>query len=347
VINVHARLGLLVLCGIVASALRADTQQTPRVETQQRTVAPRPASPASLPVAPSWDDSGEIKVLPVQGKVYLLVGAGANIAVQVGDEGVLVVDSGLKRHADKVLAAIRTLSDGPIRWVVNTSALPDHTGGNEALSKAGGTTQGNPLPIVAHENVIARMSAPSGGDPVTPSAAWPTDAYVKRAKDFFFNAEPIMVYHPEAGVTDGDSIVLFRRSDVLVAGETWVTTRYPIIDLARGGGVQGVIDGLNYLLDMAVPEHEQEGGTYVIPGHGRVGDEADVLEYRDMVTIVRDRIQDMVSRGLTLAQVKAAAPTLDYDRQYGADRGPWTTANFVEAIYKDLSARAPAAPRVR
>ena len=286
----------------------------------------------------AWDNSGDIKVFPVQGKVSLLVGAGANVAVQVGPEGVLVVDSGLEAHAPRLLAAIRALSDAPIRWLVNTSFLPDHTGGNALLAKNGSNTQGNPLPIVAHENVLARLSAPAGSATVAPTAAWPTDAYVKRTKDFFFNGEPILVYHPEAGVTDGDSIVHFRRSDVLVAGETWNTTRYPIIDRAHGGGVQGVIDGLNYLLDIAVPEHEQEGGTFVIPGHGRVGDEADVLEYRDMVTIVRDRIRDMVQRGLTLAQVKAARPTLDYDRQYGADTGPWTTSQFVEAIYADLSA---------
>jgi len=299
--------------------------------------APPPARPAT-----DWGTSGDIKIFPVQGKVSLIVGAGANIAVQVGADGVLVVDSGLAAHADKVLAAIRTLSDGPIRWVINTSFLPDHTGGNDLLSKNGETTQGNPLPIVAHENVLTRMSAPTGSSTATPTAAWPTDAYVKRTKDFFFNGEPILVFHPESGVTDGDSIVHFRRSDVLVAGETWVTTRYPIIDLAHGGGVQGVIDGLNYLLDIAVPEHEQEGGTYIISGHGRVGDEADVLEYRDMVTIVRDRIRDMAQRGLSLAQVKAAQPTLDYDRQYGAAAGPWTTAQFVEAVYGDLSARARA-----
>lgn len=293
---------------------------------------------------PAWDASGDIKVFPVQGKVSLLVGAGANVAVQVGPEGVLVVDSGLERHAGKLLTAIRTLSDAPIRWLVNTSFLPDHTGGNALLAKNGSNTQGNPLPIVAHENVLGRLSAPAGSATVAPTAAWPTDAYVKRTKDFFFNGEPILVYHPDGGVTDGDSIVHFRRSDVLVAGETWNTTRYPIIDLAHGGGVQGVIDGLNYLLDIAVPEHQQEGGTLIISGHGRVGDEADVLEYRDMVTIVRDRIRDMVQRGLTLAQVKAARPTLDYDRQYGADTGTWTTAQFVEAIYKDVSARLTPRP---
>jgi len=305
----------VVLCAVVASITAAQTQQ------------------------PAWDSSGDIKMFPVQGKVSMLVGAGGNIAVQAGSEGVLVVDSGLAAHAEKTLAAIRGVSEAPIRWLVNTSFLPDHTGGNALLAKHGSTTNANPLPIVAHENVLTRMSAQPGGSASASSLAWPTDAYVKRTKDFFFNGEPILVYHPERGVTDGDSIVHFRRSDVLVAGETWVTTRYPLIDLTHGGGVQGVIDGLNYLLDIAVPAHQQEGGTFVIPGHGRVGDEADVLEYRDMVTIVRDRIKDMVQRGLTLAQVKAARPTLDYDRQYGADTGPWTTSQFVEAIYTDLSGK--------
>jgi cyclase len=249
---------------------------------------------------------------------------------------VLVVDSGLEAHGEKVLAAIRSLSAAPIRWLVNTSFLPDHTGGNALLAKNGSNTQGNPLPIVAHENVLARLSAPAGSGTLAPTAAWPTDAYVKRTKDFFFNGEPILVFHPEAGVTDGDSIVHFRRSDVLVAGETWNTTRYPIIDLAHGGGVQGVIDGLNYLLDMTVPEHQQEGGTLVISGHGRVGDEADVLEYRDMVTIVRDRVKDMIKKGSSLEQVKAAHPTADYDPRYDAS-GKAGDA-FTETVFRSLTA---------
>ena len=296
-------------------------------------------------VIPPWGASGDIQSFHVQGNVHLLVGAGGNIAVQVGDEGVLIVDTGLARHADNVLAATRKLSDTPIRYVINTHFHPDHTGGNEIIGNAGGTTQGNPMPIVAHENVLKRKSAPTGQVSPTPVAAWPTSSYVKQSKDFFFNEEPVMVYHDEAGHTDGDSIVLFRKSDVLVAGDVFVTTSYPVIDLANGGGVQGVIDGLNRLLDLAVPKHEQEGGTYVIAGHGRIGDEADVLEYRDMVTIVRDRIKDAIARGLTLPQVQASRPTLDYDRHYGADSGPWTTAMFVEAIYRDLSNQMKAPSR--
>jgi cyclase len=295
--------------------------------------APRPAA--------NWGASGDIHTFHVQGKVHLVVGAGGNVAVQAGDDGVLFVDTGMAAHADKLLGAVRKdLSDGPIRWVVNTHADEDHTGGNEVIGKAGSTTNNNPTPIVAHENVLTRMSLPTGGRAPRPTAAWPTSSYVKTSKDFFFNDEPVMVYHVPSAHTDGDSVVMFRRSDVVMAGDLYDTTAYPRIDLAAGGGVQGLIDGLNLILDLAVPKHEQEGGTYVIPGHGRVSDEADVLEYRDMVTIVRDRIADMVSRNATLDQVKAARPTLDYDRQYGATSGPSTTTLFVESIYQDLRQRA-------
>jgi cyclase len=314
----------------MATALVASTP----VLTQQRPQA----QPSAQAPTRDWGSSGEIHTFHVQGNVHLVVGAGGNITVQTGAEGVLFVDTGLAQHAEKVLSKVRMdLSDKPIRWIVSTHFHADHVGGNEIIGKAGGTTQGNPTSIVAHENVLNRMSLPGLGQTPIPTAAWPTSSYVKGTKDFFFNDEPVMVYHARAAHTDGDSVVLFRRSDVVAAGDLYDTTKYPRIDRAGGGGVQGLIDGLNMVLDLAVPKHEQEGGTYVIPGHGRVSDEADVLEYRDMVTIVRDRIADMVSRRQTLAQVTAARPTLDYDRQYGATSGSWTTAMFIEAIYQDLS----------
>jgi cyclase len=285
----------------------------------------------------------DISSFHVQGNVWLLVGAGGNVAVQTGDEGVLVVDTGLAQNADRLLAAIKKLSDKPIRWIINTHFHPDHTGGNETLSKAGSRTNGQPAEILSHENVLTRMSAPAVK---RPTAAWPTDTYFPEEKDIFFNGEAVMLYHEPNAHTDGDSIVFFRRSDVVVAGDTFVTTSYPFIDQANGGSVQGELNALNRILDITVPAHEQEGGTFVISGHGRICDEADVLEYRDMVTIVRDRIQDMVKRGLTLDQVKAAKPTLDYDRHYGSDTGFVTTAGFVEAVYKDLK-NPQGKPRVR
>ena len=317
-----ARIHRVVLCA-VAGALACGAH----VLTQG---AQRPAA--------DWGSSGDIHTFHVQGNVHLVVGAGGNVAVQTGPDGVLFVDTGMAAHAAKLLDVVRKdLSQGPIRWVVNTHADEDHTGGNEVIGKAGSTTNNNPTPIVAHENVLTRMSLPGGGQTPRPTAAWPTSSYVRGTKDFFFNDEPVMVYHVPTAHTDGDSVVLFRRSDVVMAGDLYVTTTYPRIELGAGGGVQGVIDGLNMILDLAVPKHEQEGGTYVIPGHGRVSDEADVLEYRDMVTIVRDRIADLLQGGATIDRVKAARPTLDYDRQYGASSGPSTTAMFIEAIYQDLS----------
>jgi cyclase len=289
-------------------------------------------------------NDGEVYVLPVQGNVYMLVGAGGNVAVQTGDQGVLVVDAGTAQMGEKLLAAIRKLSDKQIRYVINTHFHPDHTGGNELVAKAGVTLQGGPTAgraggpaeILSHENVLNRMSAPTGKQAVAPTAAWPTDTFFPEEKDFYFNNEPVMLYHDPAAHTDGDTIVFFRKSDVVVAGDIFVTTSYPVIDAQNGGSVHGIIEGLNRILDITVPKHEQEGGTLVIPGHGKLSDESEILEYRDMVTIIRDRIDDMVKRGLTLEQVKAEKPSLDYDLHYGANTGPWTTAMFIEAVYNDI-----------
>jgi glyoxylase-like metal-dependent hydrolase (beta-lactamase superfamily II) len=187
--------------------------------------------------------------------------------------------------------------------------------------------------IIAHESVLAAMSGRA------PSAAWPTETFFGEDKEIFFNDEAIQLLH-QPGHTDGDILVFFRRSDVVSAGDLFSTMTYPVIDLENGGSVQGAIDGLNRLLDLAIPRDKAEGGTYVIPGHGRVSDEADVVEYRDMLTIVRDRVQDLIEKGRTLEEVKAARPTLDYDGRYAADSDQgWTTDRFVEAVYRDLSGR--------
>ena len=276
-----------------------------------------------------------IETFHVQGNVHMLIGAGANIAVQVGDDGVLVVDTGVPEMREDVLAAIRRLSDKPIRWIINTHAHSDHTGGNETISQAGMTVNGNPAAIIGHERVLARMS--DAGRPIT---EWPLNTFFEEGRDFFFNGEGVFLYHVPGGHTDGDILVYFRNSDVLVTGDLFVTTHYPVIDSESGGGVYGFIDGLNKMLDITVPKYLQEGGTYVIPGHGRVGDEADVVEYRDMVVIVADRIRSMVQQGMTLDQVMAERPSLDYDPRYGNAGGEWTTAMFVEAMYRGLERHA-------
>jgi glyoxylase-like metal-dependent hydrolase (beta-lactamase superfamily II) len=213
---------------------------------------------------------------------------------------------------------------------------------SQAGQDPGGNAPGNSgfrigvAPIIAHEGVMRRMSAPTGQQPARVFAAWPTSTYFNNKKTLFVGDDPIEIY-AHRGVTDGDSIVFFRRSDVISAGDLFMTDRYPVIDLERGGGVQGVLDGLNRIIDLAIPRFNQQGGTLVIPGHGRIGNESDVVEYRDMLTIVRDRVRAMIAQRMTLDQVKAARPTLDYDGVYGTASGPWTTAMFVEALYRDLS----------
>ena len=296
----------------------------------------KPRIPPSL--NPRGADS--IQLVHVQGLVYMLVGAGANITVQIGDEGVLLVDTGMRGLSDDILKAIRTVTDKPIRILINTSADADHTGGNEAIAKAGkwlgGNAPGNggfatnAARVIGHEKMLFRMKD-------EPFGAWPTETFTTD-KEIFFNGEAIQIIHiepvspkpqgGEGGHTDGDVIVFFRRSDVVAAGDVFTTTAYPAIDRARGGSIQGVIDGLNRVIDITIPQAKEEGGTYVIPGHGRLTDEADVVEYRDMTTIIRDRIQALVRRGQTLEQIKSARPTLDYDGRYGSPDA------FIEAISK-------------
>jgi cyclase len=293
-------------------------------------VAPPRAAPA--PTAPVT--ANDVQTIHVQGNVHMIVGAGANIAVQVGDDGVVVVDTGNGQVTDKVLAAIRSLSNKEIRWVINTEFDRDHAAGNEAISRAGRTVNGNPAAVVAHENAGIRM-AQAG----VPDNSRPFNTYFEAGRDFPFNGEPVMLYHDPAAHTDAGSMVMFRRSDVIVAGDAFLTTTYPVVDAKNGGSVAGVIRSLNRILELAVPsKYLQEGGTYIIPGHGRISDEADVVEYRDMVVIVSERIADMVKKGMTLTQVKAARPTQDYDARYGSESGPWTTAMFVEAIYNEMKA---------
>jgi len=298
--------------------------------------------------------NSEIHVLHVQGNVYMLVGAAGNIAVQVGKDGVLLVDTGGDQMTDHVLATVKQLAkpitNRPIRYIINTHFHPDHTGGNEKLRAAGATITGGNVAgnisdategaaLFAHENVMKRMSAPTGSAAPRSSGAWPTDTYFGDKKEIFFNGEAIQLFHPNSAHTDGDSIVFFRRSDVISTGDIFMTTNYPVVDLQGGGSINGVIDALNFILDLTIPAEKQEGGTMVIPGHGRLCDEADVVEYRDMVTIIRDRIQDMIKKGMTLEQVKAAKPTRDYDPIYGSTTGFWTTDMFVEAVYKSLSTK--------
>jgi glyoxylase-like metal-dependent hydrolase (beta-lactamase superfamily II) len=262
------------------------------------------------------------------------------VTVHIGDQGLILVDTGAAGASDRILAAIRRLSDKPIRYVINTTVDADHTGGNEAIgAKAGRAIPGRNLvaegaSMVAHENVLNRMSTPAAT--AAPAAAWPTDVFFTAQKDLYLSGTAIQIMHQPSAHTDGDSVVYFRRADVIAAGDVIRTAGYPVIDLQRGGSITGVIDALNHLLDVIVAGEKGEGGTMVVPGHGRISDEAEVVEYRDMVTIVRDRVQDLMKKGQTLAQIRAARPTFEYDGLHGGDPA-WTPYKFVEAVYKTLS----------
>lgn len=293
----------------------------------------------------------EIQTLKVRDNIYMLVGAGGNITVQIGVDGVLIVDTQFAPLSGRILDAIRRLSDAPLRYVVNTHHHGDHVGGNEALRAAGETlTGGNILfagevsqgaQVIAHENVMMRMVAPGGNQTPAPPAAWPTNTYFTAEKNLYFNGEGIRIIHQPNAHTDGDSIVFFRSSDVIAAGDVFRTTSYPVIDLAAGGSFHGTVEALISLAEMVIPAYGQEGGTLVIPGHGRLSELGDVVNFRDMVIVMRDRIQSMIDAGMTLEQVKAAQPTLDYDPIYGATTGMGTAERFIEAAYQSLSEQTP------
>ena len=324
----------------------ADKFKLPRDAVRGGAVTTRPEYDPAKPRAPDSSvrraallgpraEPDHIEMVHVQGQVWMLVGAGANITVQIGDEGVLLVDSGKRGVTEQVLAAIRAKIDKPIRILINTSVDADHTGGNEVIAKAGkwlgGNAPGNfglattSARVIGHERMLFRMKD-------EPFGAWPTETFTTD-KEIFFNGEAIQLSHQPSALDDSNITVFFRRSDVVAAGDVFTTTAYPAIDRARGGSIQGEIDGLNHIIDLTIPSAHEEGGTYVIPGRGRLTDEADVVEYRDMVTIIRDRVQALARRGLTLEQIKSARPTLDYDGRYGSSDG------LIESAFRSVAAR--------
>jgi cyclase len=292
-----------------------------------------------------------LEVLQLRPDFYMIAGAGGNIGVQIGADGVVIVDSGSSARANDVVAAIRKVTAAPIRYLINTSADPDRVGGNAIVAKAGQTlftqTSGAGLAanfssggasILSVEQVLTRMSGPSGKVSPYPVDAWPTETFDQARKYMYLNGEGIEVYHEPSAHTDGDAIVFFRRSDVIVAGDIYDTTRFPVIDIARGGSIQGEIAALQKLVDTAIPSVpivSRDEGTLIIPGHGHICDQLDVVEYRDMVTIIRDRVRDLMKEGLSLEQVKAASPARGYMRRYGSNAN-----EFVEAIYRSLSEKA-------
>ena len=323
------------LCVVLGSAALAASAE--RVYTQQ---------------APAWFwtpqihsvSSGTIEVLHVRGNVHMLVGAGGNITVHAGNDGVLMVDSGLQSMSAKVIETMRSISKGPLRYIVNTTERPEHVGGNAAVAAVGSTIPFRPpedvrvsdgmrdkpkASVIAFLSTGERMTAPTGQKAPWPEEAWPDNTYSTPQKKLYFNDEPVVIMHVP-GTTDGNTVVHFRGADVISVGDLVDLTAYPVIDIKAGGSIGQLFDGLYRLIDLTVPNRKSEAGTLVIPGHGRLADQPDVVYYQQMVGIVRDRIKDMIAKGMTIAQVKAARPTRDYDPRYGSPDA------FVESAYESL-----------
>jgi cyclase len=323
--------------------------------------APQPAfgDPVNLyarntdPYAPPQGD-GKIQPWHVRGRVWLMAGGESNVTVHVGDQGVLVVDTGTQAMAPKLLAQIQRLAQErggthkAIRTVVNTNGRADHIGGNEIIRKAGSqviageeraqqTNFGTPgAEVFAHENVQARMVAEN-----VPQALWPTDLEGFESDGRRFNGEAVQIYHPRSANTDGQLIVLFRESDVLAAGDVVDMTGYPIVDVARGGTIDGLLIALNKVIDMAVPDKQADGGTLIVPGRGRLATQTDVVLYKNMITIIRNLVQYYKNQGKTLEEVLALKPSEGYDQRWGRTSGPWTTRDFITAVYNTLPAKGP------
>lgn len=284
-----------------------------------------------------------IEILPVQKNIYMLIGGGANVTLQIGEEGAMLVDAGSAGNAEKLTAAVRHLTRKPLRFLVNTSADPDHDGGNGGIVTAAGGPTGivagaAGLPAnagvltMAHQDAVNRMT--SGAAPLKGDAV-PVSTFFTDKKEFYANGEAVQLFSQPKAHSEGDLIVFFRGSDVVSTGDVFRTDSYPVLDVAAGATLQGEIDALNMVLDLAIPERNQMGGTRIVPGHGHLCNESDVVEYRDMLTIIRDRVQDMLKKNMSLEQVKAAGPTLEYDGIYGR-RPEMSGTKFIEVVYNDL-----------
>lgn len=298
----------------------------------------RPAAGGSEPLQ---FDLVEIEVEKIRDDVYVLFGVGGNVSagnitVYRRPSGLLLVDSQYGPLGEKNLAAIRTFADEPVTHVVNTHMHVDHVGGNEFFREHGTVAQSDAVAVVAHERVLSRMKRPRA-DGGMRSGVWPTETYASAESRIDVGGETVRLLHQPSGHTDGDTFVYFPSADVVSAGDTFNLTRYPFIDRANGGSFAGIVEGLNNLVALAAASGEEEGATLIVPGHGRVAGEADVVEYRDMIVTIRDRIQLMIDSGMSLSEVQAARPTAEFDALYGHDEGFWTTGEFVWTVYEELA----------
>jgi len=291
---------------------------------------------------------GGLESIQIRPNVHVIFGAGGNVTVHAGEDGLVVVDSGSGEKAGALLDAIKAISPRPIRLVINTSADLDHVGGNAVIGGAGiGLSPdpfgaGNHATVLAHENVLLRLSAAgsNSAESAFPTRMLPNDTFTSKYRSLYVNDEAVQVIRQTGAHSDSDVMVLFRKADVIATGDVIDLQRFPVIDPAKGGSIQGELEALNRLLTELVvanvPLVLKPGGTLVVPGHGYVSDYGEVVEYRDMITVIKDTVQELIDKGLTLEQVRAANPAKGYRGRYGSDAGPWTTDMFVEAVYTGL-----------
>jgi len=263
-------------------------------------------------VASAQQDFSNVEIIPhhVAGSVYYLEGSGGNIGLSVGEDGVVMIDDQYAPLTDRIVAAIRQLNNGEIRFLINTHVHGDHTGGNENLGKMG-------VLILARDEIRVRLSAQS------PAAALPVLTY-SDAITLHLNGEEVFAFPVPPAHTDGDTFILFRDSDVIHAGDVFRTTAFPVIDTNNGGTLDGTLQALGLLVGTAGPN------TKIVPGHGVVSSREDVLGFRDMVLDVKDKVATMVAQGMSYAQVAAANPTAAYNDRYGDPE------RFLRAVYTEL-----------
>jgi len=301
-------------------------------------------SPEAIGVDLATLNQGQkVQLWHVQGRVYLLTGAGANITAQIGDGGSVLVNAGSHEMGAEVIAAVRRLSTAPIQYIIDTNSDPEVVGGTTEVAQAGHVNTGQPgepsgAAVVAQLQTLDRLS---GARPA--GAEIPTDGFEEHWS--FYNDEGVTLVHAPAAHSDGDTYVFFRRSDVISTGDLFDTDHYPVIETDKGGSLDGVINALNDIIELMIPRENEEGGTYLIPGHGRICDRTEISNYRDALTIIRGRIRHFVSKHMSLEQVLAAQPTLDYDGSYGVNNSTWTTRMFIEAVYREASAPRKKGPQ--
>lgn len=347
--------GLAAIAMLAAQPAAAQPSYQPALQDQLAYAAEHPTKTGDfqlIPLRPLQEVHGQEGVVTIQNGVYVLQGPDGNVTVQIGPEGSVVVDSARKEHGAELVAELKKLT-GPhtMRFFFETNGDPERTEAGQMVRNAGNAIFGGNMAgqagdlahesvHMSHENVLNRLSG-IGKDKAVDDGLWPKETYAEATYDFHLNGEGIQFFHEPAAHTDGDSIVFFRRSDVVVAGDVWDSNTYPRIDVAHGGSIQGELDALNHIIAITIPGNKQEGGTLVVPGRGRPGDEAELVEYRDMITIIRDRVRDMAKKGMTLEQIKAAKPSFDYDGRWGSTSGPWTTDMFISAVYDGVKPQGP------